>query len=104
MQPAGLWQRRGRNGTITAGRAGRKSDNWEELRIMKRLLMCAMTLVFALGTAALGSDSADDKAENKPQEKIKNVYEFEMDSIDAKPVKLSKYDGLVLMIVNVASK
>ena len=63
-----------------------------------------MTLVFTLGTTAMGGDGTEDKAKPNPQEKIKNVYGFEMESIDAKPVKLSKYDGLVLMIINVASK
>ena len=71
---------------------------------MKRLLMSTTLLVAALSTAALSSDSTDEKATPKPQEQIKSVYEFEMESIDGKPVKLSKYDGLVLMIVNVASK
>lgn len=32
-----------------------------------------------------------------------SVYDFEMQSIDGKPVKLSDYKGNVLMLVNVAS-
>ncbi|MBX3119621.1 MAG: glutathione peroxidase [Fimbriimonadaceae bacterium] len=34
----------------------------------------------------------------------KTVYDFTMDSIDSKPVKLDKYKGQVLLVVNVASK
>ncbi len=34
----------------------------------------------------------------------KSVYDFEMNSIDGKPVKLSRYEGKVLLIVNVASQ
>ena len=71
---------------------------------MKRLLMSTTLLIAALSTAAMGSDGTDDKATSKPQEQIKTVYEFEMESIDGKPVKLSKYEGLVLMIVNTASR
>lgn len=33
-----------------------------------------------------------------------SVYDFEMKDIDGKTVKLSNYEGKVLMIVNVASK
>lgn len=33
-----------------------------------------------------------------------SVYDFEMNAIDGKSVKLSSYEGDVLMIVNVASK
>ncbi len=33
-----------------------------------------------------------------------SVYDFEMTAIDGKSVKLSRYQGDVLMIVNVASK
>lgn len=71
---------------------------------MKLALISAMTLVFTLGSAAMGGDSTNDKAKPNHQEKIKNVYEFEMKSIDGETVKLSKYEGLVLLIVNVASQ
>lgn len=71
---------------------------------MKYLLVSTMILVIALNTAAMGGDIPDDKATSNSQAKVKHVYEFEMESIDGKPVKLSKYDGLVLMIINVASK
>ncbi len=33
-----------------------------------------------------------------------SVHEFEMNSIDGKPIKLSTYDGKVMLLVNVASK
>jgi glutathione peroxidase len=33
-----------------------------------------------------------------------NVYEFTMNSIEGKPMPLSKFDGKVMLIVNVASK
>jgi len=36
--------------------------------------------------------------------KMKNVYDFEVKNIDGKDVKLSDFEGKVLLIVNVASK
>ena len=36
--------------------------------------------------------------------KSMSVHDFEMNSIDGKSVKLSTYDGKVLLLVNVASK
>lgn len=43
-------------------------------------------------------------AGESPKAGMKNVHDFEMTSIDGKAVKLSSYEGKVLMIVNVASK
>ena len=34
----------------------------------------------------------------------RSIYDFKMDSIDGKPVKLHSYKGKVVMVVNVASK
>ncbi len=46
-------------------------------------------------TAAAGDD---------PAKETSPVYDFQMNSIDGKPIKLSIYQGQVLLIVNVASK
>ncbi len=43
-------------------------------------------------------------AEGPSEGRSANVYDFEMKDIDGKAVKLSTYEGKVLMIVNVASK
>ena len=32
------------------------------------------------------------------------IYDFELDSITGEPVKLSKYEGQVCLIVNLASR
>jgi glutathione peroxidase len=59
-----------------------------------------MTLAAAvlLGIAVLLR--ADDKKEGK----VPAVLNFEMNSLDGKPVKLSKYQGKVVLLVNVASQ
>jgi len=43
-------------------------------------------------------------AADDPPKGPTSVYEFEMASIDGQPVKLSKYQDHVLVIVNVASQ
>lgn len=59
-------------------------------RILMTVLSCAMTLPVIAG-------------ESHKKGPV-SVYDFEMKSIDGKSVKLSKYEGDVLLIVNVASK
>lgn len=45
-----------------------------------------------------------EKDAKKGDEKVGPALNFTMDSIDGKPVKLSKYQGKVVLMVNVASK
>lgn len=61
-------------------------------------LKSAVTGIAALAGVSVGS---------MPAELVpvaKTIYEFQMNSIDKKPVKLDKYKGKVLIVVNVASK
>lgn len=62
---------------------------------MKRIV-CTTLLAAAAGLPAVAGE-ADRKGPD-------SVYDFEMKAIDGQSVKLSKYQGDVLMIVNVASK
>ncbi len=67
---------------------------------MKAAKICLMLTIFT-GFQTLRAD------ESKPVEKDdmkKTVHDFEMKSIDGKDVKLEKYKGDVLLLVNVASK
>ena len=69
-------------------------------RILSEAKLGLTETVFAAGAAL------SKKIEVNPMqaEKTKGrVYEFEMNSIDGKPVKLSKYKGHPLLIVNTAS-
>src|SRR5947209_20475145 len=52
----------------------------------------ALSLFLPLTQTAQGAD------------KVPSVLNFEMKSLNGKPVKLSKYDGKVLLVVNVASQ
>lgn len=54
--------------------------------------MLSLSLTLLLSTFAQGAD------------KVPAVLNFEMKSLDGKPVKLSKYNGNVLLLVNVASQ
>jgi glutathione peroxidase len=49
---------------------------------------------------------ADEKDQPPPQPdaKAESVYDFTVKDIDGKPVRLSRYEGQVLLIVNVASQ
>ncbi len=66
-------------------------------RFVSVLAVSAVCLSFAGGLFA-------DKDEKKKDEKVAPALSFTMDSIDGKPVKLSQYQGKVVLIVNVASK
>jgi glutathione peroxidase len=63
--------------------------------------MTKLVLIIAMGTFMILGDSANaaEKAKKTPP-----VLNFTMKSIDGKPVKLSKYAGKVVLIVNVASE
>ena len=65
-----------------------------------------LTVIVALAlTAAVGFAVSPYFRNTSPHSKARgNIYEFTMDDIDGKPVKLSDYKGKVLLIVNVASK
>ncbi|MBI1390220.1 MAG: redoxin domain-containing protein [bacterium] len=58
--------------------------------IVAAACVCAWTL------SAAAADQGDKE--------VKSIYEFTKDDIKGKPVKLEKYKGKVLLIVNVASK
>jgi glutathione peroxidase len=58
-----------------------------------------MKLISLLAVALIAA------AQSKPQERapVNSVLNFTMDSLDGKPVNLAKYQGNVVLIVNVAS-
>jgi glutathione peroxidase len=58
------------------------------------LKLMALVFVAALGMVLVGSAQADD---------AKSPLSYTVDSIDGKPVDLSKYKGQVVLVVNVAS-
>jgi len=63
-----------------------------------KLVATLMTLAFGFAAvAALAADNSGDK-------KVAPALNFKMKSLDGKEVDLSKYQGKVVMIVNVASK
>src|SRR5262245_41266294 len=64
---------------------------------MKKLLtpiagLCAFGLLLSFAATSNGAD------------KVPPVLNFEMQSLDGKPVNLSKYAGKVVLMVNVASR
>lgn len=80
---------------------------------MKRIISVAVASMFGLAIAASASFAEKPKTETKTEEKsvekkgdekVGPALNFTMDSIDGKPVKLSKYAGKVVLMVNVASK
>lgn len=71
---------------------------------MKRMLSRAKLGLTEAVFAAAAALSKKPEVNPMQAEKTKGrVYEFEMNSIDGKPVKLSKYKGHPLLIVNTAS-
>lgn len=71
---------------------------------MKRILSRAKLGLSETLFAAASALSKKPEVNPMQAEKTKGrVYEFEMNSIDGKPVKLSKYKGHPLLIVNTAS-
>ncbi|MDB5384986.1 MAG: Glutathione peroxidase [Planctomycetaceae bacterium] len=82
---------------------------------MKRVVAVAVVSVLSLAFSASLSlaekvekkveKKAEEKsAESKGGEKVAPALSFTMDSLEGKPVKLSKYAGKVVLIVNVASQ
>lgn len=68
---------------------------------MKR---CVSLLAAAAICLSLAGGLFADKDEKKVEEKVAPALNFTMDGIDGKPVKLSQYQGKVVLMVNVASK
>jgi glutathione peroxidase len=67
--------------------------------MLKALAIAA--LVGGAGAAMADEKAAQDDKSDGPT--AKSVYDFTVKDIDGKDVRLSKYKGDVLMIVNVAS-
>ncbi len=57
--------------------------------------MCGLLVMGAVSAAGAG-----DGKESRPM----SIHGFTMDSIDGKPVKLSVYEGKVVLLVNTASE
>lgn len=78
--------------------------------------MKSIFLAFAISVAALQFPLGNSKSNislndhnfedisSGPILENKNIYDFTLNDIDGKPVKLSKYKGKKLLLVNVASK
>jgi glutathione peroxidase len=64
---------------------------------MKSVCAAACAFVLFAGASLL-------RAEEKKEGKVPPVLKFEMNSLDGKPVQLSKYQGKVVLVVNVASQ
>lgn len=73
---------------------------------MKRIVSVAAASFLCLALVASSfAEKPGKKAEvKKGDEKVAPALSFTMDSIDGKPVKLSKYAGKVVLMVNVASR
>ena len=65
----------------------------------KRITVVAL-LATVLCAVPLTATTPDEGTMTKPS----SIYDFTMKSIDGKDVRLSTYEGDVLLIVNVASK
>ncbi|GJM26277.1 MAG: glutathione peroxidase [Phycisphaerae bacterium] len=71
---------------------------------MKTAKICTMIAMFA-GAQLLVAEEASKESKTTDETKMKtSVLDFEMKSISGEDVKLEKYRGDVLLIVNVASK
>jgi glutathione peroxidase len=62
------------------------------------------SLTTLAGFLVLLAATTGARAEEKGAKKVPAVLDFTMTSLDGKPVELSKYQGKVVLIVNVASK
>ncbi len=65
----------------------------------KRLTVAAKVSAMLCAVPLMATNVTEDE-----MAKASSIYEFTMKSIDGKDVKLSTYEGGVLLIVNVASK
>ena len=67
------------------------------------IALVAMVTMSAASVSTFGFvNENDDK--KKDDKKAAKALDFKMKSLDGKPVDLSKYQGKVVMVVNVASK
>ena len=64
----------------------------------------AFALIAALGAFTIGCGDSMSIAAEKETKKVPKPLSFTMKSLSGKDVDLSKYQGKVVMIVNVASK
>ena len=71
---------------------------------MRKLVILGVVLAVAAGFVALCDDCPIANMFKADAAKAKNVLDFKMRDIDGKDVKLKKYKGNVLLVVNVASK
>ena len=60
--------------------------------------------IFAIACLTLAVVSGQASAQDKPANKLPAVLQFQVKDIDGKNVDLSRYQGKVLLIVNVASR
>jgi len=63
-----------------------------------------VTKICSAALAAIVLITVSIRAEDKKENKVPPVLNFKMDNIDGKPSDLSKYQGKVVVFVNVASK
>ncbi|MHC4073553.1 MAG: hypothetical protein ACYTGS_16205, partial [Planctomycetota bacterium] len=72
----------------------------------KRIETAILILAVVAGLSCESRDGSTDTAEPADQQEqakpAKPIYGFELDDIDGNPVKLAKYGGKALLIVNVA--
>lgn len=68
--------------------------------MLRRMKLGASSAIFAVRAAFSNTPEVDPMQADKTKGR---VYEFEMNNIDGKPTKLSKYKGHPLLIVNTAS-
>lgn len=76
---------------------------------LKVIAVPSLALMLSLSSSGCAEHSAQPKAADAPQKitetkKDGNVLDFTMKSLDGKDVKLSKYAGKVVLMVNTASK
>ena len=67
------------------------------------LLLISAAAFFAQ-VSANSSETKDTTKESTKQNRVMTIYDFELEDISGKPVKLKDYQGKVLMIVNVADR
>jgi len=72
---------------------------------MKKIETAILILALAAGLSCKPKDESNATTE-PPQQSgtAESIYDFELDDIDGSPVKLSEYEGKVVLVVNVASE